>query len=221
VSVLFLVLRRDIRLAWRRPGDALNLLFFFLVVVSLFPLGVGAAPELLRQIAPGVLWVSALLASMLGLPHLFASDFQDGSLEQLFLVPGSPVLVVLGKVLAHWLVTGLPLVILSPLVGLQYDLATDQLWVLALALLLGTPALSLLGAIGAGLTLGVRGGGVLLGLLVLPLYIPVLIFGSGASVAHASGLALDGHFSILLAWLILALCLAPWATAAALQLALD
>jgi heme exporter protein B len=221
VSVLFLMLRRDIRLAWRRPGDALNLLFFFLVVVSLFPLGVGAAPELLRQIAPGVLWVSALLASMLGLPHMFASDHKDGTLEQLLLAPGSPVLMVLGKVLAHWLVTGLPLVVLSPLVGLQYDLAADQLWVLALALLVGTPALSLLGAIGAGLTLGVRGGGVLLGLLVLPLYIPVLIFGSGASVAHASGLALDGHFSILLAWLILALCLAPWATAAALQLALD
>ena len=184
---------RDLTLAMRRRSDVMTTLFFFVIVVSLFPLGIGPEMDTLRQIAPGVFWVAALLASMLALEKLFAADFEDGTLEQMLLTPQPVFILVLAKVFAHWLITGVPLVLLSPLLGLQYDLAAETLGVLLLSLLLGTPTLSLIGAIGAALTLGLRGGGVLVSLLVLPLYIPVLIFGAGAVEANVSGLGETGH----------------------------
>lgn len=218
---LWAATRRDLLLALRRKSEVLTALFFFIIVVSLFPLGIGPEPALLKKIAPGILWVAALLATLLGLPRLFAGDHADGTLEQLALSPSPLALLVSGKILAHWLVCGLPLVVLAPLLGLQFDLDSDSLLTLILALLLGTPILSLVGAIGAALTLGVRGGGVLLALLILPLYIPVLIFGAGAVEAQSSGLASDGHLSLLVALLALAVFFAPWATTAALRIALE
>ena len=216
MKALLAVARRDLLLAMRRKAEVLTALFFFVIVTSLFPLGIGADPALLRKIAPGVLWVGALLATMLGLQRMFAADHADGTLEQMALQPTPLGLLVGGKNLAHWLVSGLPLVVLAPLLGLQFDLDATSLGVLAFGLLLGTPVLSLIGSIGAALTLGVRGGGVLLSLLVLPLYIPTLIFGAGAVQAHASG-----HLSLLAALLALALFFAPWATTAALRIALE
>jgi heme exporter protein B len=171
---------RDLILAWRRRADVLSTLFFFVIVVSLFPLGIGPETQLLRSIAPGVVWVAALLASMLSLGRLFANDYHDGTLEQLLLTPQPLYLIVLGKVLAQWLVAEIPLVLIAPLLGVQFDLSKETLLVLFVALLLGTPVLSLIGSIGAALTLGLRGSGVLISLLILPLYIPVLIFGAGA-----------------------------------------
>jgi len=220
-DALLTIVRRDIILAVRRRSDLLSTLFFFAIVISLFPLGVGPELDTLRLIAPGIFWVAALLASMLALERLFAIDFLDGTLEQMLLT-GQPVSVlVAGKILAHWLITGLPLVLLAPLLGVQYDLSADALWVLVQGLLLGTPALSLIGAIGAALTLGLRGGGVLVALLVLPLYIPILIFGAGAVEAQASGLGSTGHLSMLAAILVLSLLLAPVATAAALKISAE
>ncbi|MGE5386070.1 MAG: heme exporter protein CcmB [Betaproteobacteria bacterium] len=215
------MIRRDLKLALRRRSDIVSALFFFIIVASLFPLGIGPEPVLLRKLAPGVLWVAALLATMLALPRLFADDHRDGTLEQLALAPHPLGLVVLGKVIAHWLVSGLPLALLAPVLGLQYDLSTPALLVLTATLLLGTPALSGIGAIGAALTLGVRGGGVLLSLLVLPLYIPVLIFGAGAVDAAVSGMGPEGHISLLAALTFAALGFAPWAAAAALKIALE
>jgi heme exporter protein B len=220
-SVFAAVLRRDLLLAMRRRSDVLTTFFFFIIVVSLFPLGVGAEPNTLRAIAPGVVWVAALLASMLALGRLFAADYADGTLEQLALAPQPLGLLVLAKVLAHWLVSGVPLVLIAPVLGLQFDLPADALAVMTLALLLGTPVLSMLGAIGAALTLGVRGAGGLLALLVLPLYIPVLIFGAGAVSAGAAGMDVGGHVSLLGAFLLIALVLSPWATAAAVRIALE
>ena len=221
MNALLVTLRRDLLLAGRRRGEVVTALFFFVVVVSLFPLGIGPEPALLRRIAPGVLWVAALLATLLGLPRLFAADHADGTLEQLALSPQPFGLLMAGKVAAHWLLSGLPLVLLAPLLGLQFGLDGETLGVLMLALLLGTPLLSLIGAIGAALTLGLRGGGVLLALLVLPLYIPALIFGAGAVEAHSAGLDAGGHFSVLAAMLALAVFFAPWATTAALRIALE
>ena len=215
------VVGRDLRLAMRRQADIVSALFFFIIVVSLFPLGIGLEPDLLRKLAPGVLWVAALLATMLSLPRLFADDHRDGTLEQLALAPQPLGLVVLGKVLAHWLVSGLPLALLAPVLGIQFDLDADALWVLTGALLIGTPALSGIGAIGAALTLGVRGGGVLLSLLVLPLYIPVLIFGAGAVDATVTGMGAQAHLSLLGALALGGLFFAPWATAAALKISLE
>ncbi len=215
------MISRDLKLALRRRSDIVSALFFFVIVASLFPLGIGPEPVLLRKLAPGVLWVAALLATMLALPRLFADDHRDGTLEQLALAPHPLGLVVLGKVIAHWLVSGLPLALLAPVLGLQYDLSTPALLVLTGTLLLGTPALSGIGAIGAALTLGVRGGGVLLSLLVLPLYIPVLIFGAGAVDAAVSGMGPEGHISLLAALTFAALGFAPWAAAAALKIALE
>ncbi len=215
------VINRDLRLAMRRPADIFSTLFFFIIVVSLFPLGVGAEAELLRKIAPGVLWVAALLATLLSLPRLFADDHRDGTLEQLMLAPQPLGLVVLGKIIAHWIVCGLPLALLAPLLGLQFDLAGDALAVLALSLLIGTPALSGIGAIGAALTLGVRGGGVLLSLLVLPLYIPVLIFGAGAVDATLTGLGAQAHLSLLAALTLAGVFFTPWPSAAAIRVALE
>lgn len=215
------IVSRDLRLALRRRSDIVSALFFFIIVVSLFPLGVGPDPELLRKLAPGVLWVAALLSTQLSLPRLFADDHRDGTLEQLALAPQPLGLIVLGKVVAHWLVSGLPLTLLAPLLGIQFDLPGEALWTLAFSLLIGTPALSGIGAIGAALTLGVRGAGVLLSLLVLPLYIPVLIFGAGAVDAVATGLGAQAHLSLLSAMMLGGVFFAPWPTAAALRIALE
>jgi heme exporter protein B len=221
MNALLAVMRRDLLMVMRRKSEVLTALFFFVIVSSLFPLGIGPEPVLLRKIAPGVLWVGALLATMLGLQRMFAADHADGTLEQMAISPTPLVVLVLGKVLAHWLVSGLPLVLIAPVLGLQFDLDTEALGVLMLALLLGTPLLSLIGAIGAALTLGVRGGGVLLSLLVLPLYVPALIFGAGAVESHISGLGAGGHLSLLAALLTLAAFFAPWAATAALRIALE
>jgi heme exporter protein B len=218
---LFWVVRRDLTIALRRRSDIFTTLIFFVIVVSLFPLGIGPELDTLRMIAPGVVWVGALLASMLALEQIFSADHRDGTLEQMLLTPQPVSLLVIGKVLAHWLATGLPLVIMAPLLGLQYDLSAEALEVLVVSLLLGTPTLSLIGAIGAALTLGLRSGGVLVALLVLPLYIPVLIFGAGAVEATVSGLGGQAHLSMLAAILIGSLVLAPLATAAALRVAED
>ncbi len=220
-SIFRAIVLRDLTLAMRRRSDVLSALFFFVIVVSLFPLGIGPELETLRLIAPGVFWVAALLASMLALEKLFAADFEDGTLEQMLLTPQPDFILVLGKIFAHWLVTGVPLALLAPLLGLQYDLDTEPLWILMLTLLLGTPALSLIGAIGAALTLGLRGSGVLVPLLVLPLYIPVLIFGAGAVEANVSGLGAAGHIYMLSAILLLALVAAPLATVAALRISAE
>ena len=221
LSTVFSLIARDLRLSLRRQADIASVLFFFIIVVSLFPLGVGPEPVLLRKLAPGVLWVAALLATMLSLPRLFADDHRDGTLEQLALAPQPLGLIVLGKVIAHWLVSGLPLTLLAPVLGLQFDLSTEALWMLTVSLLIGTPALSGIGAIGAALTLGVRGGGVLLSLLVLPLYIPVLIFGAGAVDATVAGVGAQAHLSLLGALTLGGVFFAPWPTAAALRIALE
>ncbi len=220
-QVVSAVAVRDVMLALRRRVDVLTTVFFFAIVVSLFPLGVGADPGTLRMIGPGVVWVAALLASMLALGRLFAGDFADGTLEQLVLA-GEPLpILVLAKVAAHWFATGVPLVLLSPWLGMQFGLQADALWVLASSLAIGTPVLSLLGAIGAALTIGVRGAGALTALLVLPLYVPVLIFGAGAVSAAAEGMQVGGHLSLLGAMLLAAIALAPWAIAAAVRIALE
>lgn len=221
LKLIHAMIHRDLRLAMRRRADIVSALFFFILVVSLFPLGVGPEPDLLRKLAPGVLWVAALLSTMLSLPRLFADDHRDGTLEQLALAPQPLALIVLGKVLAHWLVSGLPLALLAPLLGLQFNLSGDALWMLSLSLLIGTPALSGIGAIGAALTLGVRGSGVLLSLLVLPLYIPVLIFGAGAVDATLSGTGAQAHLSLLAALALAGVFFSPWPSAAALRLALE
>ena len=221
VTAVVCVVRRDLTVALRRAQDALTPVIFFAIIIALFPLGVGPEPGVLATLAPGVLWVAALLAVMLSLPRLFANDYADGTLEQLVLAPQPLSVLVAAKVAAHWLLTGLPLVLLSPLLALQLQLPYDALPALVLSLLLGTPVLSLLGATGAALTLGLRGGGVLISLLVLPLYTPVLIFGAGSVAAAATGLDTEAYLSLLGAFLALALTFTPWATAAALRVSLD
>lgn len=215
------VAARDLLIAARRRSDVLTTFFFFVIVVSLFPLGVGPQPDTLREIAPGVVWVAALLAAMLSLARMFGADHADGTLEQLVLMPQPLTLLVLAKILAHWLTTGLPLVLIAPLLGLQFGLPGDALATLLWSLLIGTPALSLIGAVGAALTLGVRGGGALTALLVLPLYVPVLVFGAGAVTATATGMGAAGHLSLLAAMSLAALVFAPWATAMALRISLE
>ena len=215
------VMRRDLRVAMRRRSDTFAALIFFVMVTSLFPLGVGPEAQLLRTMAPGVLWVAAMLASMLSLARLFADDFADGTLEQMLLSAHPLGLLVLGKTMAHWVGSGLPLVLLSPLLALQFDLSASSTGVLVVSLLLGTPVLSLVGSIGAALTVGLRGSSVLLSLLVLPLTIPVLIFGAGAVEAHVAGLGVSGHFSLLGALLIVSFVAAPWVAAAALRISME
>jgi heme exporter protein B len=215
------IVRRDLLLALRRPSDVGTALLFFVIVASLFPLGIGAEPNLLRAVAPGVIWVAALLSSMLGLARLFAADHADGTLEQMLLGAAPLGVIVAAKVLAHWLVAGLPLVAIAPLIALQYDLPAALYGTLAVSLLLGTPVLSLVGAIGAALTLGLRGGGVLLALLVLPLYVPVLIFGAGSVDMASAGLAPDGQLLLLAALLVVSAAFAPWAIAAALRISTE
>ena len=221
MSALLAVIHRDLLLVFRRKSEVLTALFFFVILTSLFPLGIGADTVLLRKIAPGVIWVAALLSTMLGLQRMFTTDYADGTLEQMALSPTPLVVLVGGKIAAHWLVSGFPLVLLAPVMGIQFDLDAGTLGVFMLALLIGTPILSLVGALGAALTLGVRGGGVLLSLLVVPLYVPVLIFGAGAVYANSVGLDVGGHFSLLAALLVLAVFFAPWATTAAVRIAIE
>lgn len=215
------IIVRDLTIAMRRKADFLTVLFFFIIVVSLFPLGVGPEADTLRTIAPGVMWVAALLASMLSLGRLFYNDYMDGTLEQLLIAPQSLSVLVAGKIIAHWLLSGVPLVLITPLLGLQFDLSGEAVVVLVAALVLGTPILSFIGAIGAALTLGIRGGGALVSLLVLPLYIPVLVFGAGAVDATMSGLGAQAHLALLGAGLLLSVVFAPWATAVALRIAYE
>lgn len=221
MSAFSAVLARDLRLAARRRVEALLPVAFFTVAVSLFPFGVGPEPQTLRIIAPGVVWVCALLAAMLSVTQLYATDHADGSLEQMLLCGESPVLIAAAKALAHWLLTGLPLVLFAPLFGLMFDMRGEAIAALTFGLLLGTPILSLLGGVGAALTLGLRSGGVLLILLILPLCVPALIFGAGAVGAVESGVSAQGHYSLLGALLIVTLLLAPWATSAALRISTE
>ena len=221
LSMFRWVVWRDLLLAWRRRSDVLATLFFFIIVVSLFPLGIGPEQQLLRTIAPGVVWVAALLASMLALGRTFGNDYQDGSLEQLMLSPQPLYLIVLAKVLAQWLVSEVPLVLVAPVLGLQFGLSQNTLAVMTVSLLLGTPVLSLIGSIGAALTIGLRAANVLVALLVLPLYIPILIFGAGAIEATVSGGEPQAYLLLLGATLVLALTFAPWATAAALRISVE
>ncbi len=220
-SPLLAMLRRELLLAARRRSEIATALAFFVIVASLFPLAIGPEPKLLREIGPGVLWVGALLSTLLGLHRMFGDDHADGTLEQMLLSPTPLPWLIVGKIAAHWLVAGLPLVLLAPVLGLQFALSAPALALLTGALLLGTPLLSLIGAIGAALTLGARGGGALLALLVLPLYVPALVFGAGALSAQATGLDFTGHLALLGAMLLFAMFLAPLATAAAVRIALE
>ena len=221
VAALRWAVVHDLRVAFRSRAELAVQLLFYVIVVSLFPLSSSPDRALLAALGPGVLWVAALLASLLALPRLFASDFSDGTLEQVALSPYPLPALVGGKALAHWLTTGLPVVLLAPVLGMQYGLDPAVLTVVAFALLIGTPILSLLGGIGAALTLGARGGGSLLALLILPLYAPVLIFGAGAADAFRAGLSVSPNLSLLGAGLLVALVGAPFATAAAVRIALD
>ncbi len=218
---LITVIRRDLLLAARRKGDWLTAQFFFVMVVSMFPLGIGADPEQLRRVAGGVLWVAALLASLLSLQRLYADDHRDGSLEQMLLSPQPALILALGKAIAHWLIFGLPLLVIAPLLGLQFALPPDAIGILVISLAIGTPVLSLLGGVGAALTLGLRGGGTLLTLLILPLYVPALIFGAGAVDGVLAGMGAEAQLSLLGAFMGLCLLLAPWVTGAALRVSVD
>ena len=216
-----LLLKRDLTLAMRHRAEMINPLLFFVLVTSLFPLGIGADPKLLQAVGPGVIWVAALLAALLSLEGIFRSDFEDGTLEQ-FLLSSHPVsMLVLAKVLAHWLITGLPLLVISPLLGVLLGLPGNAIMILLVTLALGTPVLSLIGAVGVALTVGLRKGGMILSLLVLPLYVPLLIFAASAVDTAAAGLPVTAHLSLISALLVLSLSLSPLATAAALRISLS
>ena len=219
--IFLATLKRELQLALRRRSDLVNPLIFFLMVATLFPLGVSPEPTVLATLAPGVVWVAALLSTLLAMDSMFRSDYEDGSLEQILLSPQPLFIVVLGKVCAHWIMTGLPLTLMAPLIAVMLFLPTEGMSGLMLSLLLGTPTLSLVGAIGAALTVGLRKGGVLISLLVLPLYIPVLIFGTAAVEAAVTGLPLAGHLALLGALLALGVALAPIAIAAALRISVS
>ncbi len=221
MKFLATVIQRDILLATRRRGDWLTAQFFFVLVVSMFPLGIGPDPAVLRMIGPGVIWVAALLATLLSMSRLYADDHRDGTLEQMMLSPYSNIVLALGKSIAHWIINGIPLLVIAPLLGIQFGLAGKVLWILMLSLAIGTPILSLLGSIGAALTLGLRGGGVLITLLILPLYVPVLIFGAGAVEGTLAGIGAEANLSLLGAFLVLSLLLAPWVSATALKISLE
>lgn len=217
----YLLLRRDLLLAFRRRAEIANPLLFFILIATMFPLGIGADAQVLKAVGPGVIWVAALLAALLSLDSMFRSDFEDGTLEQ-FMLSAHPVsLLVVAKVLAHWVVTGLPLLAVAPLLGVLLSLSGDAIGVLVLTLMLGTPVLSLIGAVGVALTVGLRRGGIILSLLVLPLYVPVLIFASSAVETAAAGIPITAQLYILSAMLVLALSLAPLATAASLRISLS
>lgn len=215
------IVRRDLVLAVRRRSEIANPVLFFILVITLFPLGIGAQPKLLQAIAPGIIWVSALLATMLSLDSLFRSDFDDGSLEQILLSPHPASILVLGKITAHWLTTGLPLLMVAPLLAVFLGMPDQSLSILLLTLLLGTPVLSLIGAVGVALTVGLRRGGMILSLLVLPLYVPVLIFASNAVAMASSGLPVNAQINILISMLLMALVLTPWPITAALKMSIN
>ncbi len=212
------LLRRDLLLAFRNRAEYVMPLLFFVLVITMFPLALGALPELLARIAPGIVWVAALLSAMLSLDSIFRSDFDDGSLEQILLSAHPVAVLVLAKVFAHWLVTGVPLLLVAPLLAEMLGMPAEAQPVLLLTILLGTPVLSLVGAIGVALTVGLRKGGILLSLLVLPLYVPVLIFAASAIENAAIGFDVSAQINMLLAFLVLAVSLSPWATAAALRM---
>lgn len=221
LAALMSVVRRDLRLALRQGSDSLMVVMFFVLTVVLFPFGVGPEVGTLERIAAGVLWVTALLASMLSLDRLFQTDYEDGSLDLLTLSPLPLPVLVMGKVVAHWLTTGLPLLLAAPVLAVLLHLDQDGFSILLLAMLLGTPTLSLIGAVGAALVLGARRGGVLLSLLVLPLYIPVLVFGVSAVDAAVMGFEVRAQLLILSAMLLSSLALCPWAASAALRQAVE
>lgn len=221
LNLFFAVVRRDLMLALRQKTDIVQTLFFFAVVVTLVPLGVGAEQDLLRNMAPGVVWVAALLAALLSLPRIFALDYSDGTLEQMIISAEPLTVIVIAKVFAHWLVTGIPITIFTAVFGIMFDLPLDQTIVLMASLLLGTPVLSLVGAIGAALTLGLRAGSVLTSLLVLPLYIPVLTFGAGATIQVAISVSPAAYLMVTAALSFLALAAAPFAIAAALRISIQ
>ena len=216
-----LLLKRDLTLAMRYRAEMINPLLFFVLVTSLFPLGIGADPKLLQAVGPGVIWVAALLAALLSLEGIFRSDFEDGTLEQFLLSSHQVSVLMLAKVLAHWLITGLPLLVVSPLLGVLLGLPGDAIMILLVTLALGTPVLSLIGAVGVALTVGLRKGGMILSLLVLPLYVPLLIFAANAVDTAAAGLPVTAHLSLISALLVLSLSLSPLATAAALRISLS
>ncbi|MFT7186279.1 MAG: heme exporter protein B [Pseudohongiellaceae bacterium] len=218
LSVLAVVLKREFLTAYRSRQELANPLVFFVIVIVLFPLGVSPEPEFLKNAAAGLIWVAALLATMLSLDRLFQSDYDDGSLEQLVLCAQPLYLIVLIKSLIHWSLTGLPLIILSPFLATMLHLDAQHIPVLMLTLLIGTPVISLIGGIGAALTVSLRSGGILISLLVLPLTIPVLIFGTGTVQSSIDGLSVAGHFSIMGIMLALALTLSPFAISAALKI---
>ena len=220
-TAFWALLKRDLMLAYRHRNELLNPLFFFILVVMLFPLGTNPEKQLLMTMAPGVIWVAALLACMLSLDTLFRADYEDGTLEQVLLSPHPLPVLVLAKIISHWLVTGFPMILLAPLLGVFMYLPGEGISVLMLTLVLGTPILSLVGAIGMALTVGLRRGGMLLSLLVLPLYIPVLIFSANTVDAHLSDMGIMGQIYFLSAMLVLAITLAPLATAAALRISLE
>ncbi|WP_261815586.1 heme exporter protein CcmB [Vibrio gallicus] len=215
------IIRRELLIAFRRRADVFNPLWFFIIVITLFPLGIGPEPNLLMRIAPGIVWVAALLSAMLSLERLFRDDYQDGALEQLMLMPIPLPLVVISKVIAHWLLTGLPLILISPLLAILLSLDFNSWLAVLVTLLLGTPTLSFLGAIGVALTVGLQKGGVLLSLLILPLYIPVLIFATSAIDAAGLGVDYSGQLAILGAMLAGSLTLSPFATSAALRVSVN
>ncbi|MDH3607714.1 MAG: heme exporter protein CcmB [Gammaproteobacteria bacterium] len=221
LSALLTIIRRDLLVAFRRRAELMNPILFYVIVVTLFPLGVSPDQEFLSQLAPGVVWVTALLAALISMESIFRQDFDDGSVEQLFLSQHPPTILILGKVIAHWLITGLPMLVIVPLMALLLYIPQQAIPTLFITVLIGTPILSLIGAIGVALTAGLRGGGVLLGLLVLPLYIPVLIFASGAVSAAIEGLPYSGHVAMLGAGLILALILSPLAISASLKISMS
>ena len=218
IKFMLTIIHRDLLLLIRQPSETLNPLVFFLLVIALFPLGISPEATLLSKTAAGMIWVAAMLATLLSLELLFKLDHDDGSLEQLLLAPYPSWSLVLAKVFVHWLMSGLPLILISPVIASMLFLPSQAVPVLMLSLLLGTPTLSLLGAIGAALVTGIRGGGILLTLLILPLYVPVLIFGTSSVGAAAQGLAVSGHMALMGAMLVLALMVAPWAAGAALKL---
>lgn len=221
LQAFWLLIRRDLTLSLRHRAQLANPILFFVLVISLFPLAIGAEPTILARIAPGIIWVAALLASLLSLDGIFRSDFEDGTLELMLLSPHPASLLVLAKVLAHWLTTGLPLMLAAPLLAMMLGLDPDAYGILMLTIVLATPILSLIGAIGVALTLGLRNGGIILSLLVLPLYVPVLIFAASALESAAMGLSVSAQVSMLGAFLFLSLSLAPVATAAALKMSMS
>ncbi|WDS53736.1 heme exporter protein CcmB [Vibrio aestuarianus] len=221
ISAIGMVVRRELLIAFRRQADIFNPLWFFIIVITLFPLSIGAEPSLLARIAAGIVWVAALLSALLSLERLFRDDFQDGSLEQMMLMPVPLPIVVIAKVVAHWLLTGLPLILISPLLAVLLSLDFNTWLAVVMTLAIGTPTLSFIGAIGVALTVGLQKGGVLLSLLVLPLYIPILIFATSAIDAASLGMTYNGQLAILGAMLMGAITLTPFAISAALRVSVN